>query len=121
MKSHWIDYRGKRIFFADYSGFGNDTAGLQQELDEAVEVLAREPDKSVLVLSNFENTVTTVTNLNAVRHSIQPANKAVIKRAILGVGGVRRMFLTTFSNVLGDTDVAAFDTQEQALVWLTKE
>jgi hypothetical protein len=118
MKSHWMDYKGKRVFFADYSGFGSETEALRQEVEQAVEVLVKEPAKSVLVISSFEETISSVTNLNVIRQTVQRANYAVLKRALLGVGGVRRIFLTTFNNVLGDTKVAAFDTQEQALDWL---
>jgi hypothetical protein len=120
MKSNWIDYKGKRIFFADYSGFGNDSEALQKEVEQAIDTIAKESTKSVLVLSSFEETVSSVSNLNVIRHSIHRSNFAVIKRALIGVGGVRRIFLTTFNNVIGDTSVAAFDTKEQALEWLIK-
>jgi hypothetical protein len=118
MKSHWMEYQGKRIFFADYSGFGSDSEALRGEVEQAVDLLANEPAKSVLVLSSFEDTISSMGNLNVIRQTVQRANFAVIKRALLGVTGVRRIFLTTFNHVLGDTSVNAFDTQEQALDWL---
>jgi hypothetical protein len=121
MKSQWIEHQGQRIFYADYSGFGDDTQALRQEVEQAVDLLAREPEKSVCVLSNFEETNSSMSNLNTVRQTIQRANSAVIKRALLGVSGGRRIFLTTFSNVFGDTKVKAFDTREQALDWLVSK
>jgi hypothetical protein len=120
MKSHWMEYQGQRIFFADYSNFGNETEAMRREVEQAVDALTKEPAKSVLVLSSFEGTNTSISNLNVIRQTIQRANFAVIKRGLLGVDGVRRIFMTTFSNVLGDTNIAAFSSQEEALDWLIK-
>jgi hypothetical protein len=121
MKSRWIEYQGKRVFFADYSGFGTDTEFLCQEVTLAVDELVKQPPKSVLVMSSFEDTVASMGNMNVLRTIIARANFAVIKRALLGVTGTRRIFMTTFSNVLGNTRVAAFDTQEEALDWLVNK
>ncbi|MBN2388519.1 MAG: hypothetical protein JXB85_15990 [Anaerolineales bacterium] len=120
MKSHWIEHKGRRIFFADYSDFENDTQALQEEVDQAVDAIAQEAYKSVLVLSSFVGTLETISNLRVVRQAIPRANQAVIKRALLGVSGPRRLFITTFASVLGDTIVKAFDTQIQALDWLVE-
>jgi hypothetical protein len=74
-----------------------------------------------LVLSDFSNTVETMKNLDVVRHLVQRSNPAVIKRALLGVGGIRRVFITTFTNVTGGMKVEAFDQREDALEWLVAE
>lgn len=121
MKSHWAEHKGKRIFVADYSDFGGDFEGLQREVDDAVNLISQEPDKSVLVLSSFENTEATMANLNVVRNLIARANHAVVKRALLGITGSRRFFITTFANVTGDTKVMAFDSKEKAMDWLVGE
>ena len=118
MKSHWLEHKGKRIFFADYSGFGRDFEALRLEVEAAVDTIAKEPRKTVLVLSDFHATVETMDNLNTVRKLLNRSNPAVIKRALLGVSGMRRIFITTFSNVTGDTLVQAFDDQAAALDWL---
>jgi hypothetical protein len=121
MKSLWIDHKGKRIFYADYSGFGSDHLALHQEVDEAVSEIASEPEKSVLVLVNFENSDASMSNLAVMRKLIPNANRAVIKRALLGLGGSRSFFITTFSNVTGGTSLKAFDSREKALDWLVGE
>ena len=118
MKSHWLKHQGKRIFYADYSGFGSDTIALQQEVSEAVNQISQEPEKSVLVLVNFENTEASISNLAVMRKLVTHANRAVIKRALLGVSGSRRFFITTFANVTGGTLITAFDSREKALDWL---
>ncbi len=121
MKSHWVEHKGKRIFVADYSGFGGDHDGLQREVDDAVDAISKQPDKSVLVLANFEGTEATVANLDVMRRLVARANHSVIRRALLGISGTRRFFITTFANVTGDTSVTAFDNKEKALDWLVSE
>jgi len=118
MKSNWIEYKGTRIFYADYSDFGSDDVALHQEVDEAVTTISREPENSVLVLVNFENSDASMSNLSVMRKLVMRANPAVIKRALLGLSGSRRFFITTFANVTGGTQIMAFDSREKALDWL---
>jgi hypothetical protein len=118
MKSLWIEHEGKRIFYADYSGFGSDTTALEQEVEQAVSGISAQSDKSVLVLVNFEKTDASMANLAVIRKLITRANHAVLKRALLGVSGSRRFFITTFANVTGGTQIMAFETREKALDWL---
>lgn len=118
MKSHWIEHQEKRIFFADYSDFGDDTVALHREVEEAIGVIAAEPVKSVLVLVNFEGTHPSIANLNVVRKLVPRANLAVIRRALLGLSGPSRFFITTFANVTGGTPMVAFAAREDALGWL---
>jgi hypothetical protein len=118
MKSLWIEHQGKRVFYADYSDFGNDHVAIQKEVDEAVSAISCEPEKSVLVLVSFEDTDESISNLAVMRKLVTRANNAVLKRALLGVNGSRRFFITTFANVTGGTQVMAFDTREKALDWL---
>lgn len=118
MKSHWIEHQGKRIFFADYSGFGEGGPSLRAELKSAVETIAKEPEKSVLVLANFEGTEASMSNLKVLRQFAPKSKHAVRKRAILGVSGTRRFFITTLGHVIGNAPMEAFDSQEQALDWL---
>jgi len=121
VKSHWVEHKGKRVFIADYSGFGGDFEGLQREVDDAVRAISQEPDKSVLVLANFVDTEATIPNLGVVRKLVTRANRAVIRRALLGITGSRRFFITTFANVTGDTSVKAFESEEKGLDWLVSE
>ncbi len=121
MKSCWITYKDKRVFFADYSGFGSDSDALAAEVSQAIDTIALEPQKSVLVLSDFTGTTETIKNLDIVRRLVKHSNAAVIKRALLGLGGVRQVFITTFGNVLGGMKVQAFDSREEALDWLVRD
>jgi hypothetical protein len=116
-----VEYKGKRIFVADYSNFGGDHERLQQEVDDAVYLISQEPNKSVLVLADFEGTEATIANLDVMRKLVARANHSVIKRALLGISGSRRFFISTFANVTGNTTVMPFDNKEKALDWLASE
>lgn len=113
-----MEHQGKRIFYADYSGFGGDHVAFHAEVEQAISAIASEPLKSVLVLVNFEDTEPTFANLNVMRRLVPRANHSVIKRALLGLSGPSRFFITTFSNVTGGTPVVAFDSREKSLEWL---
>ena len=121
MKSHWIEHNGKRIFYADYSGYGDDTQQLQQEMEPAIQVISEQPEHSVLVLANLEGLDSTITTMNLFRKMLPLANAAILKRAILGISGSRRFLQTTMLNVTGNTTIKLFNSREQALEWLAGE
>ena len=121
MKSRWIEHKGKQVFYADYSGFRDNVDAFTYEVRSAIETLSQQPIKSTLVLANFTDTNASMMNIDAIRKLVPRSNHAVLRRALLGVSGVRRIFITTFSNVTGGVPVKAFETQEQALDWLVSE
>jgi hypothetical protein len=117
MKSHWIDFKGKRIFIADYSGFGDDSVALREELEQAINTLAQEPEGSALVIANLEGTLGTVTNANILKELLPRSAHVARKRAAIGITGMKRFFLNTFMNLTGKAALKLFDTMEQALEW----
>jgi hypothetical protein len=121
MKSHWFEHNGKQIFLADYSGFGNDSNALFQEMEPAIKELARQADKSTLVLANLDGTSASMMNASVFRNLLPQSNHAVLKRAVVGLSGAGRVFMNTLNNVMGGTPARAFDKQEDALDWLVAE
>jgi len=121
MKSHWIEHNGKRIFYADYSGFGDDTQQLKQEMEPAIQLISEQPPNSVLVLANLEGLDSSITTMNLLREMLPLANTAILKRAVLGISGSRRFLQTTMLNVTGNTSVKLFTSRELALDWLASE
>ena len=53
MKSKWIDYNGKKIFYQDYSNHFYNEEPVKQELAEVRPIVLGQPENSVLVLTNF--------------------------------------------------------------------
>jgi hypothetical protein len=121
MKSHWMEHKGKRVFIADFSDFGTDTAGLLAETGEALQVMTKEPPGSILIISNFEGTVGSPGNLDLMRNFLPVSNHFVKKRAILGLAGARKAFLDIYNKLSGKVTLTPFDTLEDALDWIVQE
>jgi len=121
MKSHWMEYKGKRIFIADYSGFGDDVVSLRAEIEEAIGTLEKEPEGSALVIANVEGTSGTVANANTLKELLPRSAHVARKRAVIGVTGLKRFFLATFAAIAGRASANPFDTMEQALEWIIKD
>ncbi|MEW5940104.1 MAG: hypothetical protein AB1750_10605, partial [Chloroflexota bacterium] len=56
MRSKWIEYGGKKIFYQDFSNLFYNYEAVKQELNEVQAIVKAEPPDSVLVLSDFQNT-----------------------------------------------------------------
>jgi hypothetical protein len=120
LKSHWIEHQGRRVFYADYSGFGDNLELLQEEMEPVIQLLSELPAKSVDVVANFEGTDSSIPTINLLKRLLPRANPAVRKRAILGVTGSKRFLQTTLLTVTGNTTIHLFDNLELALEWLSK-
>ena len=121
MKSHWITHQGQRIFYADYSNFGTDMSALKLELDAVVGTVAQEPLASVKVLNNVQGTTGAPGATAMLRETVSKTNPHVRKRAVIGLGGVRRGLLDIINVFTGRGTIHAFDTQQEALDWLVKD
>jgi len=121
MKSHWITHQGQRIFYADYSNFGTDMSALKLELDAVVGTVAQEPLASVKVLNNVQGTTGAPGATAMLRETVSKTNPHVRKRAVIGLGGVRRGLLDIINVFTGRGTIHAFDTEQEALDWLVKD
>lgn len=120
MKSHWVYYKGIRIFLADFSNYGANGAGVKAETQYIIELLKNEPDHSVLSLSNVEGTFANEDILRALSELVPVSNKKVKRRAVIGVTGFRRHFLDAFSAIIGPVKFSVFDKIEDAYEFLVK-
>lgn len=121
MKSYWAEHKGKRVFIADYSGFGMDANGLRQETDRAMETLQKEPPNSVLTISNVTGTTASLENIKILESVLPHTNKHVKKRCVIGVEGMRWYFVDKLNEVTGAARLEAFSNLEEALEWIIKE
>jgi len=120
MKSHWITHQGQRIFYADYSNFGTDMDALQLELNAVIATVSKEPPGSVIILNNVQATTGVPGATAMLRQTVAKTNPYVRKRAVIGLGGVRRGLLDIINLFTGRGTIHAFDTQQEALDWLVK-
>lgn len=121
MKSHWVEHKGKRVFMAEYSNFGMNSAALQQEVNEILAVLQNQPPNSVLVIANVVGTTASVDNIRVLKNTLQKSNTWVRKRGVIGVSRIQRYFMDIFNELAGSAHFEIFSTQEEALDWIVGE
>ena len=56
MRSDWIEHKGKKIFYQNFSNNFYNSAVVKEELIEVQKVVKAQPLNSVLVLSDFRDT-----------------------------------------------------------------
>ncbi len=122
MRSKWIEYKGKRIFYVDCSNFGSDSAALREEAHAIIDLVTKEPENSVRALSNAQGTTGTAENLNIMRGIVTRTTRFVKKRAVLGASsGIRKTLLDIVNRATGNKPFAAFTEETEAKEWLIKE
>jgi CMP-2-keto-3-deoxyoctulosonic acid synthetase len=123
MKSQWITYGGKQILHIDLSNFKEDLKSFEAELTATVSTIGqemyRQPPHTVLVLVDLRNTAMTSTAQKLLTERIKDTRQYVKKTAVIGMSGIRRVFLDFFSHLAG-SDTSAFDDLETAKEWLVK-
>jgi hypothetical protein len=121
MKSHWITQQGQRIFYADYSNFGTDMDALKTELSAVVDAVSKEPPASVMILNNVQGSASAPGATALLRETVTKTNPYVRKRAVIGLGSIRRGLLDIINVFTGRGTIHAFDDERSALDWLTKD
>lgn len=120
MRSLWIEHRGKKIFYQDFSKHFYNSVAVKEELDEVQKVVTAQPKDSVLVLSDFRDT-TIGSELLASMNAASTATKSYVHRtAVLGVTGMKRKFGDMLTALTGQP-LKYFDDIEAAKNWLVKE
>jgi hypothetical protein len=121
MKSRWIEYEDQSILYIDLSNFGDNVKAFDVELTETVSTIGQkmyeQPQNSVLVLVDLRNTAMTQTSNNLLTERIKDTKKYVLKTAVVGLTGIRKIFLDYFS-LLASSETGSFEEPETAMKWL---
>lgn len=120
MRSKWIEHRGKRIFYQDFSKLFYNSAAVKAELAEVQQIVTAEPLNSVLVLADFRDT-NVGSDLLPSMNAASAATKAYVRKtAVLGVTGVKRRLADLLTALTGQP-LQYFDDMESAKHWLAQE
>lgn len=120
MKSTWIEYKGKKIFFQDFSKNFYNSAAVKAELEEVQKIVKAQPADSVLVLTDMRDT-NIGSDLLPVMNAASSATKShVHKTAVLGVTGMKRKLADLLTALTGQP-LKYFDDIEAAKHWLVEE
>jgi hypothetical protein len=119
MPSQWIEHKGKKIFFQDFSNHFYNSAAVKAELNEVQTVVTSQPLNSVLVLSDFRDT-NVGSDLLSSMNTASVATKAYVnKTAVLGVTGMKRKLADLLTALTGQP-LKYFDDIEAAKNWLAE-
>jgi hypothetical protein len=120
MRSKWMMYKGKRIFFQDFSEFGfADIETAKQELAEVQEIVCKAPENSVLVLADFRQTRIDKDLMDLLIAASNLTKTHVHKTAVIGVIGTRRVLADMLVRFTGQA-LSFFQTEDDAKEWLIK-
>jgi len=120
MRSTWIEHKGKKIFYQDFSRNFYNTAAVQTELTEVQKVVTAQPKDSVLVLSDFRDTSVGSDLLSSMNAASAATKSHVHKTAVLGVTGMKRKLADLLTALTGQP-LKYFDDMEAAKNWLAEE
>jgi hypothetical protein len=120
MRSNWIEYKGNKIFYQDFSKNFYNSAVVKAELAEVQKVVMAQPLGSVRVLSDFRDTNVGSELLSAMNNASAATKAHVHKTAVLGVTGVKRKLADLLTALTGQP-LKYFDDMEAAKKWLIEE
>ena len=121
MRSHWMIYKGRRVFISEFSNLGTDAAAVREECEAIKAVLEAQKPKSMLVVVNLEQTFVNDGIVQAFRDLLPYTNKYVKRRAIIGLSGFRKHFISLVTKFTGGVNFLPFDSLNEALEWVTTD
>lgn len=120
MRSNWIEYKGKKIFYQDFSKHFFNSGPVKEELMEVQKVVLAEPKNSVLVLTDMRDTNIGSDLLPLMNAASTATKNHVRKTAVLGVAGIKRKLADMLTMLTGQP-LKYFDDIESAKNWLVEE
>lgn len=120
MRSEWIEHKGKKIFYQNFSKNFYNSAVVKAELAEVQNVVTSQPLDSVLVLSDFRDTNVGSDLLSAMNAASNATKAHVHKTAVLGVTGMKRKLADLLTAITGQP-LKYFDSMEAAKDWLVED
>lgn len=101
MRSCWLEHKGKKIFYQDFSRQFYNSAAVKTELEEVQKIVLAEPLDSVLVLTDLRDTNVGPDILPAMNAASAATKDHVNKTAVLGVTGMKRKLADLLSSLTG--------------------
>ena len=119
MRSTWIEHKGMKILYQDFSKQFFNSAAVKTELDEVQKIVLAEPMNSVRVLSDFRDTNIGSDLLAAMNTASAATKDHVRKTAVLGVTGMKRKLADLLTALTGQP-LKYFDDMDLAKDWLAE-
>jgi|MudIll2142460700_1097286.scaffolds.fasta_scaffold149232_2 hypothetical protein len=116
MPTTWITHEGKRILYTDFRDCHSESE-MEAVFEKAVQIVLTSPEP-VLTMNNFDGVAVPPSFLRTLRTRGADYKHNVRAKAVLGVTGIKKTLINTYS-VLTGIDARAFDTEAAALAYLT--
>ncbi len=120
MRSKWIEYKDKKIFYQDFSGLFYNSAAVKAELVEVQEIVVSQPKDSVLVLTDLRDTQVGGDLISVMNTASARTKDHVHKTAVLGVTGIKRTLGDMLTRITGQS-LMYFDNELDAKEWLVRD
>ena len=118
VRAKWMEHKGKRLLYADFSGLQGEPG--MELLEMVASEVAASPGK-VLILYNFEGAAANRAWMRRVKQLGKEVFDAKVERAAaLGVTGIKVILLESYEKFTGRT-LKTFKTEAEALEWLVKD
>ena len=115
MPISWIEYKGKKILYADYRNLKSEDLMLAN-LDEELKFYEKTNGK-ILSLNDYRDTYISKEFMNKVTEAGKKFKGIHEKSAILGITGIKKILLNSYSVLTGDP-TRSFDEEEKAKEYL---
>ena len=118
MSHSFINYKGKRILYIDYTKC-KTTADMINVLEEAKR-LYESTTEMYLVINDFTGATGSTEYMQKVKqYGKEIFDGRTTKSAILGISGIKKILLNGYNSIAGKR-VVPFDTKEEAVEYLVE-
>ena len=111
----WIDYKGRKILYADYRGLRNEEAMLQNLKIEA-DFYAK-TNLKILSLNDYRDSVVSSDFMNKINELGKATKNKTDKAAVLGISGLKKILINGYARVTGQ-HVKVFEDEITAKEYL---
>lgn len=118
MRYEWIEYKGKKILYVDYT-----KCKTKEEMLELLEEMAVVFDQSggnVLSLTNFEGNYASKEFMERAKELSEVFRRNRKKSAVLGIHGAKKVLLQAYTLMTRD-NMVPFDSREEAFEYLIRD
>jgi hypothetical protein len=115
MSTRWVTHQGHRILYTDFRDCASEDE-MNAVFEKAVQMVLAEPEP-VLTLNNFDGVDVSTAFLRKLRTRGADYSHKVRAKAVLGVTGVKKTLINTYSIRTG-IDARAFGTEAEAIAYL---
>ncbi len=114
--AYFIEYRGKRMLYEDYSICTPDD--IEKYLGEAAALIRREPQASVLALVNVTGARFNVDTAERMKDFVSRNTPYIKCSAIFGLGGLQSVLYRTVTAFTGRKNLIVSDSEQAAKDYL---